>query len=293
MLESCYIFDRVSIMNKAEEKVSKFYNKIGWETDMGITEDAKKFEDLRESAKEYLAKCRLRVLRHIPETGDNILDMASGPIQYEEYLQYSRNFKKRYCVDLSSSALEGAKKKIGDHGVFLKGSFFDIPLEENFFDCVISLHTIYHIDKDKQEQAVRKLIHVTKPGQPIIIVYSNPSKVFKWGTRFITLPFLLLRKTKELLKRLNKKRREEEGLDLYFYTHPIKWWNRFGDVAANVKIMPWRSLNSDIQKCLIPNNKIGKKIFNMVFNLEERFPNFFVKYFCYSMIIITKKKPNN
>jgi len=277
-------------MNDAEEKVSKFYNKAGWETDDGITEDAIRFEDLRESAKDYLNKCRLRVLRHIPETGENILDMASGPIQYEEYLQYSRNFKKRYCVDLSSNALEGAKKKIGDHGVFLKGSFFDITLEENFFDCTISLHTIYHIDKDKQEEAVRKLIYVTKPGQPIIVVYSNPSKVFKWAARLITLPFILVRKTKELLKKMKKKDAQKEDLDLYFYTHPIKWWNRFSDVATNIKILPWRSLNSDIQKCLIPNNKMGKKMFDMIFNLEERFPNFFVKYFCYSMIIITKKK---
>jgi len=279
-------------MNKAEEKVSKFYNKLGWETDVGITEDARRFEDLRESAKDYLSKCRLRVLRHIPETGENILDMASGPIQYEEYLEYSKNFKKRYCVDLSSSALEDAKKKIGDHGVFLNGSFFDIPLDENFFDCAISLHTIYHIDKDKQEEAVRKLIYVTKPGQPIIVVYSNPSKIFKWVSRLIRLPFLLLRKPKELLEKLIKKSVQKKDLDLYFYTHPIKWWNRFGDVATNIKIMPWRSLNTDIQKCLIPNNEMGKKMFDMIFNLEERFPNFFVKYFCYSMIIITKKKVN-
>ena len=277
-------------MNKAEEKVSEFYNKVGWETDVGITEDARRFEDLRESAEDYLSKCRLRVLRYIPENGENILDMASGPIQYKEYLQYSRNFKKRYCVDLSSSALEDAKKKIGDHGVFLKGSFFDIPLDENFFDCAISLHTIYHIDKDKQEEAVRKLIYVTKPGQPIIVVYSNPSKIFKWVARLIRLPFFLLSKPKELLKKLIKKSVQKKDLDLYFYTHPNKWWNRFSDVAANIKIMPWKSLNTDLQKCLIPNNKMGKKMFDMIFNLEERFPNFFAKYFCHSMIIITKKK---
>ena len=277
-------------MNKAEEKVSEFYNKVGWETDVGITEDARRFEDLRESAEDYLSKCRLRVLRYIPENGENILDMASGPIQYKEYLQYSRNFKKRYCVDLSSSALEDAKKKIGDHGVFLKGSFFDIPLDENFFDCAISLHTIYHIDKDKQEEAVRKLIYVTKPGQPIIVVYSNPSKIFKWVARLIRLPFFLLSKPKELLEKLIKKSVQKKDLDLYFYTHPNKWWNRFSDVAANIKIMPWKSLNTNLQKCLIPNNKMGKKMFDMIFNLEERFPNFFAKYFCYSMIIITKKK---
>lgn len=105
--------------NDAEVKVSKFYNTVGWETLGEVTEDARRFEDLRECAKEYVSKCRLRVLRHIPNHGENILDMASGPIQYKEYLEYSRNYKKRYCVDLSSKALDDAKKKIGDRGVFL------------------------------------------------------------------------------------------------------------------------------------------------------------------------------
>jgi len=161
--------------DKAEEGVSQFYNTVGWETQGDITEDAKRWEDLREHSREYVSKCRLRVLRHIPDHGVTMLDMASGPIQYGEYLEYSRHFEKRYCVDLSAGALEKAKKKIGDRGVFWHGSFFDIPIDENFFDCTISLHTIYHIDKDRQEEAVRKLLHVTKPGKPVIVVYGNPN----------------------------------------------------------------------------------------------------------------------
>ena len=35
-------------MSKAEASVSKFYNSIGWKTEDGITEDARRFEDLRE-----------------------------------------------------------------------------------------------------------------------------------------------------------------------------------------------------------------------------------------------------
>jgi ubiquinone/menaquinone biosynthesis C-methylase UbiE len=150
-------------MDNAEESVSKYCNSVGWETHEGITEEARRFDDLREHAKDYVSKCRLRVLRHIPDNGVNILDMASGPIACKEYLEYSQNFKKRYCVDLSSAALEMAKRLIGAHGEFLHGSFFNIPMEENFFDCALSLHTIYHIDKDKQEEAVRKLLYVTKP----------------------------------------------------------------------------------------------------------------------------------
>ena len=270
------------MMNNAEKRVSKFYNQVGWETEGEITEDAKRFEDLREHAQEYVNKCRLRVLRHIPERGENILDMASGPIQYKEYLQYSKNYKKRYCIDLSSKALDKAKRKIGNHGVFLCGSFFDINLEDNFFDCAISLHTIYHIDKDKQEEAVRKLIAVTKPGKPVIIVYSNPHALLQ----YLVLPLRILARIKKLLR--NPLKDSEKEFDLYFFPHPIRWWDRFSDVA-DIQILPWRSFSSRHQKFLIPNNKLGQKIFDILFSMEEQFPNLFVKYFQYPMIILKKK----
>jgi SAM-dependent methyltransferase len=272
------------MIDDSEDKVSNFYNTVGWEKEGDVTEDAKRWEDLREHAAKYVSKCRLRVLRHIPEQGVNILDMASGPIQYREYLEYSRNFKKRYCVDLSSGALEQARKKIGEHGVFLHGSFFDIPFEENFFDCAVSLHTIYHMNKDKQEEAVRKLVSITKVGRPVIIVYSNP------GTIFSTLgtPVRLLRQASCSFGRAQGKQSGEEGAGLYFHAHPLEWWSRFDDVA-DVKILPWRSLRSDIQKRLIPDNKIGEKILGTLFNLEEKFPGFFAKYFQYPLIILTKK----
>lgn len=268
----------------AEKIVSKYYNTFGWEMKDGITEDALKQEDLRDCAKDYVSKCRLKLLKYIPDSGGSILDMASGPIQYKEYLEYSKNFNKRYCVDLSKLALDIAKEKINNHGVFLHGSFLDIPIEENFFDCSVSLHTIYHIDKDKQEDAVRKLIYVTKPGQPIIIVYSNPSTPI---ITFITFPFRLLRRIKIILKKLFRKMKPGEDTGIYFEPHPIKWWKRFNDVS-NVKIMPWRTLGSDEQKWLIPNNKIGKKIFEILLILEEKFPSFFVNHFKYPMIILTK-----
>lgn len=274
------------MINSSEDIVSNFYNTVGWETNEEITEDAKRWEDLREYAKQYVSKCRLRVLSHIPTSGVNMLDMASGPIQYREYLEYSRNFNKRYCIDLSIGALESAKNKIGDHGVFFPSSFFDIPLEGNFFDCAISLHTIYHIDKDKQEEAVRKLIKVTKHQKPVIIVYSNPNSIISRFRK--SLLFRILRRIKHILKKTSNTTSAGDGPSLYFHAHPIEWWKRFNDVAS-VNILPWRSFGSDVQKILIPNNKIGKIIFDILFNLEERFPDFFVKHFQYPMIILTKK----
>ena len=273
-------------MKNTEKRVSRFYNTVGWETEEGITEDARRWEDLREHAQNYVKKCRLRILDHIPEKGDYFLDMGSGPIQYIEYLEYSRNFKKRYCIDLSSEALESAKKKIGDHGVFLLGSFFDIPLEENFFDCAISLHTIYHIDKDKQEEAVRKLIRVTKPGKPVIIVYANLNTIVtSLGTSY---PIRILKKIGSLRNKTEIQPGEGEKKSIYVYVHPLEWWTRFEDIA-NIKILPWRSFVSEVQKKLIPNNKIGSVMFDLLFKLEEIFPAFFVKHFKYPLIILKKK----
>ncbi len=265
-------------MDNAEQIVSKFYNTVGWETVDGLSVDAIMFEDLRTHSEKYVHKCRERVLRFIPEHGVNMLDMASGPIEFQDYVNYSKNFEKRYCVDLSSTALEMAKGRIGDHGVFLHGSFFDIPLQENFFDCALSVHTIYHMDKDKQEVAVRKLLHVTKPGKPVIIVYSNPTVLF------ITPAQRLFKK----IKRIFKKSNEQEN-PLYLHMNPIQWWNRFSDIA-DVKTFPSRSFNANIHKRLIPDNKLGGMMLDMLFRLEELFPKFFAKHFQSPIIVLTKKK---
>src|SRR3954471_24674025 len=245
-------------MNEAEEKVARFYNTVGWETAEGGTEDARGWEDLREYAGDYVSACRLRVLRHLPAGGENLLDMASGPIQYPEYLEFSRHFKTRYCVDLSAQALEKARQRIGEHGRFLQGSFFDLPLEENFFDAAVSLHTIYHMAREQQEKAVRKLVAVTKPGRPVVIVYSNPDTL-------VSLAFRLARRLKRFLLR----RGGERDTDLYFHAHPVSWWRRFEDIA-DVPLHPWRSFDALWQKRLVPDNALGAKLLRWLFSMEDR-----------------------
>jgi ubiquinone/menaquinone biosynthesis C-methylase UbiE len=265
------------MLDKAEDATAHFYRTVGWESEEGITEDAKRWEDLRPAAAEYVSRCRLRILPHIPDRGDNILDMASGPIQYPEYLEFSRNYSRRYCVDLSENALAQAKRRIGDHGVFLQGSFFDIPLEADFFDCALSLHTIYHMNRDRQEEAVRKLIRVVKPGRPVIIVYSNPDTWIASLKSIVTLRFL------------RRKSEDGSGSEPYFYRFPMAWWQRFTDVAR-VQVLPWRSFAANAQRALIPDNALGRRMLGILFRLEERFPEFFIRHFQYPMIVLTKNE---
>ena len=251
------------------KSIKKFYSNSGWNKNIDITKDAELFEDLRNVAKEYVSKCRLRILRHIPSKGGkNILDFASGPIQYKEYLRYSKNFDKRHCVDFSKKAIKQAKLKLGNKGKYYLNYFAKIKFKKNYFDCVISMHTIYHIDKKKQHSIVLKMLKAAKKNAPIIIVYSNPKTLIN----FFKNIFFLKKKKKKL----------------YFYCHPNNWWFQFEKIAS-VNIYPWRSFSSQHQKMIFPNNYLGKVFFKFFFKLEDLFPNFFSNYFQYQMIVLKKR----
>ncbi len=248
--------------------IYNFYNKIGWIKKNNISIDAELFEDLRPCASKYVSLCRKRINKFIPTKGNHLLDFASGPIQYKEYLDYSKKFKYRHCVDFSKTAIKIAKDKIGKKGKFYCKDFLKIPFKENYFDCVISLHTIYHIEKHKQKKVVDKLINITKKGKPIIIVYSNPNTI--------------INRIKKIIKYKKKKQK------IYFHCHSLNWWYQFND-KAEVRIENWRSFSSQHQKMIFPNNLIGKKMFEILFSLENFFKKFFLKHFQYPIIILTKK----
>lgn len=249
--------------------IQKFYNISGWKENNNNFLDAHLFEDLRFNSREYVSDCRKRLLNHIPKKGLNILDFASGPIQYKEYLEYSKNFKFRHCVDFSKDAIKIAKKKIGKKGKFYCDDFFNIKFKKNSFDCIISLHTIYHIKKTQQKKAIKKLLDISKKDAPIIIVYSNPNTI--------------LSKIKNLYS--NKKNNKK---NLYFFCHPLSWWLQFRK-NANVEFYPWRSFSSDHQKIIFPDNFIGKFFLKILFFLEKKFSRFFVNNFQYYTVVINKK----
>jgi hypothetical protein len=245
-----------------------FYNEIGWRKVKNNSIDAELFEDLRHVARKYVSQCRKKIIQHLPKKGVNILDFASGPIQYQEYLLYSKNFKKRHCVDFSKTAINSAKQKLGNKGKYYCRDFLKIRFKKNFFDCSISLHTVYHIKKNHQKKIVEKLIDITKKNKPIIIVYSNPNN-------------FIAKIKKIFFKKRNKGK-------IYFYCHSLEWWSQFS-TKVKIEMYPWRSFSAQHQKLLFPDNILGQIMFEFLLKLEKFFPNFFVKYFQYPIIVLKKK----
>jgi SAM-dependent methyltransferase len=252
-----------------EDQVRDFYDQRGWAADdAGDTADAQLWEDMRPCAAEYVSACRRKVLEFLPERGERLLDAGSGPIQYPEYLEYSSGFAKRVCVDLSQRALDEARAKLGDRGEYVRASLLDLPFPDHHFDAAVSLHAVYHIDSDRQEDAVRELMRVLQPGAKAVIVYANPDR---------------------LAARLKRLARREQRLSgpIYFFAHPLSWWKRFSDEAA-VEIVPWRSLNANESRALVPDNRLGAGMFRALLRFERAAPRWATWLGCYPTIVLTK-----
>lgn len=258
-----------------EDQVRDFYEDQGWRTSAaegeGAYADAQLWEDMRPCAAEYVSACRRKVLAFLPDRGERILDAGSGPIQYPEYFEYSQGFAKRVCVDLSQRALDEAREKLGDRGEYVRASLLDLPFPAGHFDAAVSLHTIYHIDRDRQEDAVRELIRVLRLGAKAVVVYANPDR--------------LAARIKGLARR---GRPGPESGPIYFFAHPLSWWERFAG-EAEVEIVPWRSLNANESRKLIPDNAVGAAMFDAVLRFERAFPGATTRFGCYPMIVLTKR----
>ena len=141
---------------------------------------------------------------------------------------------------------------------FIVKIFWILNLEKNYFDCILSMHTIYHIHKSKQKKVIEKLVYFKK-NTPIVVVYSNPNTII------------------DRIKLLLSYRKAKKN-DYYFFLIPVSWWKQFENVAE-IEFYPWRSFSSTHQKFLIPDNFLGKKYFRYFFILRMLSKNFLLKTF--------------
>ena len=275
-------------MNK---DVREYYKKKGWMVnEKGQFVDTLVNENLQNVVGPYNTKTRQRVLLELmnqPGCGyGKILDCASGPIQYPEYIEYSAAYQSRYCVDFSKDALNHAKANLIQAGQnsceFICNDFFEESFPSNFFDSAISLHTLYHIDKDRQEDFVRKLIDCVKPGTKVLVIYSNPFSL----RAILALPLSFCINIARFFKR--RVFRVKSNNSFYFERHPLVWWKRFSDIGS-VEIKSYRFLTPVVEKMLIPDNRAGKFIYEQLFKFETMPVS---KYFSDYYMVVIKKDQN-
>jgi uncharacterized protein YbaR (Trm112 family) len=132
----------------AERKVvQSFYDEYGWvKSDDGLFNDTAQFTDTSTFTRDYQRYCNARIGRELPG-GQYLLDVASGAIPHAEYLEFSRGYKIRICVDFSIRALREARAKLGEDGLYLLSDITRLPLASDIVDTVISLPRLSSYDQ--------------------------------------------------------------------------------------------------------------------------------------------------
>ena len=134
--------------------VFKFYSEQGWYKRKKNTNDAILFEDLRPVASEYVSYCRKKINNFLPKKV--IIFWTLLQDQFNTKSIYNiQEILKRHCVDFSKQAINS--KKNWQKGKFYCNDFLKIKFKDNYFDAIISLHTLYHISKNKQKRLLENL----------------------------------------------------------------------------------------------------------------------------------------
>ena len=274
-------------------QVREFYNQVGWqEQSDGFYQNAS-YEDLRPVSGEYIHKCHLRVLRHLNTTGRFLLDAGSGPIQYPEYLEYSRSYQYRVCADLSMVALQEARKRIGELGLYVVCDVAHLPFEAATFDGEVSLHTLHHLPPDEHVRAYQELHRTLALGGKAVIVNGwdhPPLSVF--------LDFWI-----RIIDRLSTRKRSQPAAadhrptenspaarGTYIHKETAAWLQNAVGSLMPIQIWCWRSISVRAMRMFIHERLGGRLMLRVLYWKEELLPHFFGKYGQYPMIVLVKNK---
>ncbi len=280
-----------------KHQVREFYDQVGWQTESdGFYQNAS-YEDLRPVSHEYIHKCHMRILRHLNQSGRFLLDAGCGPIQYPEYLEYSKGYLYRVCADISIVSLQEARKRIGKHGLYVVCDVARLPFKSNSFDGEVSLHTIHHLPLEQHTVAYQELQRTLANSGKAVIVngWENPPlTIFLdfWIRLYERLYALFRPRSKAAkfdqpsipsAKPLNARGtfvRKENAAQLQ---------KEVGSLMA-LQIWCWRSVSVRFLRTFIHTRLAGRTWLRLIYWLEERFPHFLGKVGQYPMVVLAKSE---
>ena len=283
--------------DSVKKEIGQFYDQIGWQLEGdGIYQNAR-YEDLRPVSSEYIHRCHMRVKRHLAPTGDFLLDAGSGPVQYDDYLTYSENYRYRVCMDLSVVALQEARKRLGDKGIYINADIANLPFKNDTFDGIVSLHTIHHVPIEEKVGVYKGLQRVLKPGRSMVTVDGWAEvPLGKVMGFFMRLANRLRRWTgKEAPKmppdvQSNAQSGETAKLPAgtFVLKTSAKWFHSVMKDQLPYEIRVWRSVSVKFLRSVIQPEWGGRLWLKILYRVEEWFPHYFGEKGQYPLIIIKK-----
>jgi SAM-dependent methyltransferase len=284
-------------------QVRQFYDQIGWQKEAeGFYQNAR-YEDLRPISSEYIHRCHMRVKRHIVASGDYLLDAGSGPVQYDEYLTYSEDYRYRVCMDLSIVALKEAKKRLGEKGIYVVADIARLPFKPAVFDGIVSLHTIHHVPVEEKIGVYEGLYRCLKPGRSMVTVdgwthvpltgmmefsIHAANRVRRWMGKIKSEGCDAPEPTPGTTNAEPLNNNAKEPVGTYVLKTSAKWFRKEMENRVAFKILVWRSVSVKFLRGVIHPELGGKFWLKVLYRLEELFPKFFGENGQYPIIVIEK-----
>jgi SAM-dependent methyltransferase len=280
-----------------KQQVRKFYDQVGWqEQSDGFYQNAS-YEDLRPVSHDYIHKCHLRVMRHLNRQGRYLLDAGSGPIQYPEYLEYSRGYQHRVCADISIIALQEARKRIGEHGLFVVCDVAHMPFKSGSFDGEVSLHTLHHLPPDEHIRAYQEIYRTLTDLATAVVVngWDNPPlSIFLnfWIGVYQQLYKIIRPNTEDDHHHLKPEPIEAQSSNrgTYVHKHNAAWLQKAVGSQIPIQIWCWRSVSVRFLRSFIHERLGGQIKLRMIYWFEERFPHFLGKAGQYPLVVVRKSQ---
>jgi SAM-dependent methyltransferase len=293
--------------SEIKQQVRQFYDRVGWQVvSDGMYQNAR-YEDLRPVSRGYIHRCHLRVKQFLKPAGRFLLDAGSGPIQYPEYLTYSEGYAYRVCVDLSIVALQEARRRIGEKGLFVVADIANLPFKPDAFTGVVSMHTIHHLPDQDHQKAYCELYRVLEPASSAVVVngwsVSPLMRRLNWMVRIMdkVLSFMArwqkpvaagaessrvpaVSAAPEAIASQNK----AEPIGTYVQTYNAAWLESQLRGKVPFEIRSWRCVSTRFLRAVIQPWSGGRLWLRLVYWLEDRFPHYLGRNGQYPLIILRK-----
>ena len=274
-----------------KQQVRKFYDQVGWQVEAdGLYQNAH-YEDLRPVSAEYIHRCHGRVGRHLRSAGKYLLDAGSGPVQYEEYMDYLRGYQFRVCADISIVALMEARKKLGEKGLYVVSDVANLPFKKDVFEGVMSMHTIHHLPREDHARAYQELYRVLAPNSTAVVVNGwTDSALTGWLERLVKTINRTRRKLGKSAASMKKVKREDQIKEkgTYVQKYNAAWLKAELSGKVPIQILVWRSASVRFLRTFIHQGLGGKQLLRWLFALEEKYPRYFGENGQYPLIVIDK-----
>jgi ubiquinone/menaquinone biosynthesis C-methylase UbiE len=293
-----------------KKNVREFYDQVGWQMVEETLYQNAQYEDLRPVSQEYIHRCHMRVKQHLEPEGQYLLDAGSGPVQYPEYLTYSAGYHKRVCMDISIVALREARKRLGEHGLYVVADIARLPFKDEVFDGIVSLHTIHHIPTEEKIPAYEGLYRTLIPGKKMVVVNGwtrsplmkrldplmNITKRLRacWLNKVKRQPSDVVNQDANALGvDINKKQSKSAPSGTYVQKLDAQWLTQALSGKMDFKILVWRSVSVRFLRSVIYPDWGGRFWLKVMYWLEERFPRYLGRVGQYPLLVVSKPQNTN